>query len=142
MPLHRQGKAGRTVDERRLWGFALASALLGNALPFALVSWCQLYIPSALSGLLMAPMPLISLLLAHFLIAGERLTSARLIGFFGGLAGIVILMGEEALGGLGKGGVMALLGQCASLVAMLCYALNGIVVKRAFMFLRGHQREY
>lgn len=115
----------------RLWAFALASAIVGNVLPFWLISWSQQHIPSALSGLLMAPMPLISLMLAHFLVAGERMNLPRLIGFCAGFAGIVVLIGPGALKLIGGGGDLALLGQLASLGAMLGYAVNGIVVKRA-----------
>ena len=115
----------------RLWAFALASAVVGNVLPFWLISWSQQHIPSALSGLLMAPMPLISLLLAHFLVAGERMNLPRVVGFCAGFAGIVILIGPGALAMIGGGGDLAQLGQLASLGAMLGYAINGIVIKRA-----------
>lgn len=121
----------RLRGDGRLWGFALASALIGNVLPFWLISWSQQYIPSALSGLLMAPMPLISLMLAHFLIAGERMNAPRVIGFVAGFAGIVVLIGPDALGLIGGGVGLYLLGQFASLAAMLCYAINGIALKRA-----------
>lgn len=124
-------RAPRLRGDGRLWRFALASACLGNALPFWLISWSQLHIPSALTGLLMAPMPLISLILAHLLIAGERMTAARIAGFFAGLLGVVLLIGSNAVSGLGAGGDLALLAQLASLGAMLCYALNGVVLKRA-----------
>lgn len=115
----------------RLFGFAIASAVLGNVLPFWLVSWSQQHIPSALTGLLMAPMPLVSLLLAHFLVAGERMTGARLAGFFAGLIGVVILIGGDGAALFGEASPLFLLGQAASLGAMLCYALNGVVLKRA-----------
>lgn len=116
---------------KRLWVFALASAVIGNIMPFFLIGWSQQYITSALSGLLMAPMPLISLLLAHFLVTGERMNLPRAIGFMAGFGGIVILIGPGALQLVGGGGDMALLGQLASLGAMLGYAVNGIVIKRA-----------
>lgn len=126
-----RARAPRLSGDGRLWRFALASAVLGNVLPFWMVSWSQLHIASALTGLLMAPMPLISLLLAHLLIAGERMTPARVIGFLTGLSGVALLIGTEAASGLGAGGGVALLAQIASIGAMLCYALNGIVLKRA-----------
>lgn len=120
----------RLRGDGRLWRFALLSAILGNVLPFWLISWAQLHVPSALTGILMAPMPLVSLLLAHFLLRGERMTIIRFIGFFIGLSGIVVLIGGDAVSGVGVD-TFALLGQLASLGAMLCYALNGIVLKRA-----------
>ncbi|HEV7819735.1 MAG TPA: DMT family transporter, partial [Burkholderiales bacterium] len=51
-----------------------ALGILGNCLPFFLISWSQQYIDSALAGILISVMPLATLVLAHFLVAGERMT--------------------------------------------------------------------
>jgi drug/metabolite transporter (DMT)-like permease len=85
---------------RRHWYFYVLIAFFGNALPFSLISWGQGYIDSGLAGILMAVMPLVTLGLAHFLIPGERMTLLRAIGFLLGFAGVVILMGPQALLGL------------------------------------------
>ena len=82
-----------TTDGPRLAKFAVGAAIVGNVLPFSLISWGQLHIPSALSGLLMAPMPLMVLMLSHFLVAGERLTAHRVFGFVTGFAGVALLIG-------------------------------------------------
>lgn len=110
----------------RLWGVMLLIALVGNALPFLLISWGQQRIDSGLAGILMAVMPLATLLLAHFLVPGERLTAPKLIGFLVGFGGILVLMGPAALGEL-KGGGEALIAQLAVLCAALCYAINTII---------------
>lgn len=114
----------------RLWAIAALSACLGNLLPFWLITWAQLHVPSALTGLLMAPMPMVSLILSHFLIAGERMTPARLGGFFAGFLGVACLIGPDAFSAFG-GDEFRLLGQLACIGTMLCYAMNGIVLKRA-----------
>ncbi|MGB0411064.1 MAG: DMT family transporter [Pikeienuella sp.] len=121
----------RVADGRRIGKFALGAAIVGNVLPFSLISWAQLYIPSALSGLLMAPMPLMVLMLSHFLIAGERLTTPRVIGFIIGFAGVAILIGGEAIAQLGRGDALALVGQVATLAAAFGYACSSIILKRA-----------
>ena len=71
----------KTPDGRRLWKFAASVAVTSNIAPFLLISWGQQHIPSALSGLLMAPMPLMALALSHFLVPGEQMTKGRFIGF-------------------------------------------------------------
>ncbi len=116
---------------RRLWLFALGAALTSNVLPFLLISWGQLHIPSALSGLLMAPMPLMSLALSHFLVAGERMTPGRFIGFAIGFAGVVYLIGTEAAAQLGRGDILALVAQIGTLGAAFCYGVSSIILKRA-----------
>ncbi|MCD8512907.1 MAG: DMT family transporter [Nitrincola sp.] len=82
----------------RLGLFILAMALIGNALPFTLISWGQQRIDSALAGILMAVMPLVTIILAHFFIADEPLNKQKLTGFFIGFLGILVLIGPSALG--------------------------------------------
>ena len=114
----------------RQWLPYLAVAILGNALPFWAITWGQQYLESALAGILMAVMPLATLVLAHFFVAGEAMTRLRLAGFVLGFAGIVVLMGPAALHGLG-GSAMEVLAQISVLAGALCYALQTIVVRRS-----------
>lgn len=113
----------------RVWLYFLIMALLGNGLPFLLISWGQQRIASGLAGILMAVMPLATLLLAHYFVAGERLTRSKTAGFGLGFLGIVVLMGPEALTQL-QGSGEALLAELAVLGGALCYALNTIVARR------------
>ena len=71
---------------RDWWPFVVV-ALIGNAIPFYLITWGQQVVESALAGILMAFMPLATIVLAHFLIAGEHMTRQRAIGFAGGFGG-------------------------------------------------------
>ncbi|MEM7224866.1 MAG: DMT family transporter [Pseudomonadota bacterium] len=113
----------------RAWGFFLAMAVMGNALPFFLITWGQQGIDSGVAGILMAIMPLSTLVLAHFLVAGERLTPLRGLGFLVGFGGIVVLIGPDTLLKLeGEGG--ALLSQLSVLGGALCYAVNTIIARR------------
>ena len=112
----------------RLWGFFLAMAITGNALPFLLIAWGQQRIDSGLAGILMAVMPLTTVVLAHFF-AGERLTGRRVAGFALGFLGIVVLVGPEALLELGGTGT-ALLSELSVLGGALCYAANTIIARR------------
>jgi drug/metabolite transporter (DMT)-like permease len=117
----------------RAWLPYLVLAIIGNCLPFWFISWGQQSIDSALSGILMAIMPLTTLVLAHFFVAGERMTGNRAAGFLLGFGGIVVLMGPAALSGLG-GLPVEILAQLAVLAGALCFAVNGIIIRVA---LRG-----
>ncbi|MBI2223389.1 MAG: DMT family transporter [Betaproteobacteria bacterium] len=101
-----------------------ALAIVGNCIPFYLISWGQQVIDSALAGILMAIMPLATLLLAHFFVAGERMTANRALGFSLGFVGIVVLMGPAALAGLG-GSLLAVTAQAAALDARPEHGLGG-----------------
>ena len=113
----------------RAWWFFLVMALVGNALPFFLIAWGQREIPSGLTGILMAVMPLITLLLAHFLVAGERLTRRRLAGFALGFLGVLVLTGPEARAAL-VGREASFVAQLAVLGAAVCYGVAAIIARR------------
>ena len=112
----------------RAWAPYLVLATVGNCLPFWFITWGQKSIDSALAGILMAIMPLTTLLLAHFFVAGERMTRNRLAGFLLGFVGIVVLMGPAALTGIG-GSPLQIAAQLSVLAGALCYAVNGIVIR-------------
>jgi len=112
----------------RAWLPYVVLAVVGNCMPFWFITWGQKSIDSALAGILMAIMPLATLLLAHFFVAGEHMTRNRVLGFLLGFVGIVVLMGPAALAGLG-GSPIAVLAQISVLAGALCYAANGVIIR-------------
>ena len=108
------------------WRAFFGMGLLNNAIPFSLIVWGQTQIASGLASILNATTPLFTVLLAHFFTHDERLTWPRVAGVLIGFVGIVVLIGPEALHGLG-GGVLA---QIAVLVAACSYACAGIHGRR------------
>ena len=117
----------------RAWTPYVVLAMLGNCLPFWFISWGQQHIDSALAGILIAVMPLVTLLLAHRFVSGERMTLSRAGGFLLGLAGMLVLMGPAALTGLG-GVMIEILAQLSVLAGAFCYATNSVYARVA---LRG-----
>jgi drug/metabolite transporter (DMT)-like permease len=112
----------------RLWLFFVLIAVIGNLLPFSLITWGQRSIDSGLAGILMAVMPLATLGLAHLFVPGERLTSARVWGFLLGFAGVLLLIGPEALLAIG-GDRGPLLPMLAVLAGALCYGVSAILAR-------------
>jgi drug/metabolite transporter (DMT)-like permease len=112
----------------RVWMPYVVLAVVGNCMPFWFITWGQKSIDSALAGILMAVMPLTTLLLAHFFVAGERATRMRVAGFCLGFVGIVLLLGPAALAGLG-GSPLEVVAQLSVLAGALCYAVNGILIR-------------
>lgn len=100
--------------------------IIGNALPFSLISLGEVYIDSALAAILMGIMPIATFALAHFLIPSEPITRRKLLGVGCGFFGLAALLGRSALGGIGD----QLLGQLVVLVGALCYAAVAIFVRR------------
>ncbi len=114
---------------RDTWLLIIALAVTGNCLPFYLISWGQQTVSSSTAGILMAVMPLATILLAHFFVAGERLTTNRVIGFLLGFLGILILLGPAALAEL-EGSTNVVIAMLVILAGALCYAINTILAKR------------
>lgn len=104
----------------------LVMGLLNNALPFSLIVWGQTRIDSGLASILNATTPLFAVLLAQVLTRDEKLTARRLAGVLLGLAGVALIVGPGALGGLGGD----LPGELAVLGAALSYALAGLWGRR------------
>ncbi len=113
----------------RHWLFFIAMAVMGNCVPFWLISWGQRGIDSGVAGILMAVMPLTTLVLAHIFVEGEKLTPYRAAGFATGFAGIVVLIGPEAVQEL-TGAGSHLLPKLAVLAGALCYAVATIIARR------------
>ena len=105
----------------RIWLHFLLLGIVGNVLPFYLISWGQERVASGVAGILMAMNPLVTLLLAHFFVHGESLSRNRVSGFLLGFAGVAVLMGPGALLGIGGEG-SDVVRQGAVLGGSLCYA--------------------
>lgn len=63
------------------WGVLLIFGTFGTMLPFYLISVGQQSITSGMTGLLMAVMPLATMVLAHYFVPEESLNRYKLIGF-------------------------------------------------------------
>lgn len=118
-----------TPRHPKAWYFFFVLALTGYCVPFFLIAWGQQRIESGLAGIIVGFMPLATLLMAHRYVDGEQLTRAKSTGFVLGFAGLVVLLGPDALAQW-QGSGTALLGQLACLCAAVCYAANSVVTKR------------
>jgi len=111
----------------RWWARFALLAISGNLIPFILISWAETHISSAQAGLLMALMPISTMVLSHFFVHGDALTPRRLVGVLLGFIGVSVLVGGDALSGMGG---TTLIAQIAVLVATLAYATNAVYTKR------------
>ena len=85
--------------------FYLILGFLGLALPFFLISSAEIYIDSGLAGLLMSPMPLITLSLSALILKDEVINRTKILAFVIAFLGLIVLFGPKnllALGGSNK----------------------------------------
>ena len=107
------------------WKIITVAGFFGNAMPFFLISWGQGKVDAGLTAILMAVMPLITLVLAHFFTGDEKLNVFKIIGFCLGLLGVAVLIGFDKLATLGEETVR----QYAIMGGAFCYAVHAIVSK-------------
>ena len=110
---------------REWWPFVVMGAI-NNVLPFTLLFWAMTEVSSGLAAILNATTPLSTVLLAHVLTADERMSLPKLLGVLIGICGVAVLIGVDALSGLG----LAVLAQVACIGAGLCYAMATIWGRR------------
>jgi len=109
------------------WRFAL-QACLNSVLPFTLIAWAERSVDAGLATILNSTSPIFIFLLGLGLGGSERPTPRRLFGVGAGLAGICLIVGFEALNGLGHS-LLAQLGLVAAAVCYGCAAMFGRVFK-------------
>lgn len=107
----------------RTWGSFLLLGLFGNALPFFLISWGQQSVPSGTTGVLMSVMPLVTMILAHYLVPGEHLNRYKIAGFITAFCGVIILLNPSNEAVTGFWGALAILTAASS------YALNTVLIR-------------
>ena len=117
------------THDRKIWLHALGMGFFSNVLPFSLLSWAQQHVTSGFAGITMALVPLFTLILAHFLLPGERLTVNRFIGFALGLVGVFVLIGTNAFEAAGA--ELEPIARIVCIVSTLCYAIGSMITRRS-----------
>ncbi len=120
----------QTTDGSRihkLWAWMIGVGIIGYAIPFLIFPWAQQFVESGIAGVYMAFMPLWTLVLG-LMFADENISTRRIAGFAMGLAGVLVLMGPEAIAGIGRSSLAA---QAGLLIATLLYAASAVMSRRA-----------
>jgi len=107
------------------WIHFLVIAVVANLLPFWMIAIGQTTISSGMAGLLMAIMPLVTLVLAHIFLVGEKLNRFKLMGFIVGISGVAFILGPTLINASNL-----LVGSLLVLAAACCYASGTIFTKR------------
>jgi len=116
----------RLPGDRRAWIGMAGVGLFGNTIPFVLATWGQRHIDAGVGAILIAFMPLGTVLIAHYILPEEPLNLRRLAGVLVGLAGIVTLVGPDALAQFGTN----VLGELATLAAACSFAVSAVLARK------------
>ncbi|UYO00374.1 MAG: DMT family transporter [Devosia sp.] len=111
----------------RLWLQLAALGVLAYAIPFALFPLAQAHLASGIAAIINALTPMVTAVISHFWIGGEKATPTKFTGVAIGFAGAAILVSPA----LTSGGSSQLWAVAACLCATLCYALT-LNITRSF----------
>ncbi len=100
-------------------------SIVGNLIPFNLISWGQLYVDSVVASTLIGTMPLFTCLVSHFSREGERMNRTIFLGLLLGFFGILLLFEITSLDFFKKENIINLV----ILFSAVCYALSANCVK-------------
>jgi drug/metabolite transporter (DMT)-like permease len=109
----------------RAWSPLFLLGITNIAIPFFLISWGERSIDSAIAAILDASVPLFTILLAHFLLHDDKITTPKLLGLLVGFAGIIVLMSKDI-----GASPSSLWGQAAVIVASMFYAISAVYARR------------
>ena len=100
------------------WRRFFVQACLNSVVPFTLIAWGQQTTDATLATILNSTSPIFTFLLTTLVTRHEVVTRRRLVGVGAGFAGICLIVGVQALEGLGR----ELWAQLAIVAATVCYA--------------------
>ncbi len=114
---------------RRHWPALLAIGVINSGIPFVLFSFALLWIPTSLTAIVNATVPMFGALVA-WVWFGERLDRARLLGLLLGFVGVALLaFGRSGLSGP-AGGTSGILAVAACVLACVSYGIAANASKR------------
>jgi drug/metabolite transporter (DMT)-like permease len=100
------------------WRRFLFQACLNSVIPFTLIAAAERTVDAGLATILNSTSPIFAFLLTVIITRHEAVTARKVFGVVAGIAGTCLIVGVEALGGLGD----ELAAQLAIVAATVCYA--------------------
>ena len=101
--------------------------VVGNFLPFYLISWSEQHIQSSTAGILMGVGPILTLILSHFFTKDDRFTYSKLISISIGFIGVLFIFEIDTLFNFGTANSLQLFSKFLIIIAALGYMISNIV---------------
>jgi drug/metabolite transporter (DMT)-like permease len=109
------------------WRRFLLQAFLNSVIPWTLIAWGERSLDAGLATILNSTSPMFTFFLTLAITRHETLSVRKLFGVLIGMAGICLIVGVQALSGLGA----QLAAEIAVVVATICYA-GAAIFSRGF----------
>jgi len=121
------GRGLRLPKDAATWRRFLFQACLNSVIPWTLIAWAERSLDAGLATILNSASPIFTFFLALAVAQHEPVSFQKLSGVAAGMAGICLIVGVQALAGLGE----QLAAEIATVVATICYA-GGAIFSRGF----------
>ncbi len=120
-------KSQRLTWNIKFWKQVTISGLFAQAIPFTLINWGEQYVDSGLASILNGLTPLSTVIMAHYFISTEQLTTKKIIGVILGFFGLAVLCLPQLIDGANFG----LLGIAAVALGAISYGV-GMIFSRIY----------
>ncbi len=122
-----QWRGVRMPRDAATWRRFMFQAWLNSVIPWTMIAWGERSLDAGLATILNSTSPIFTFFLTLFVARHEPLTSRKLLGVAAGMAGICLIVGVQALAGLGE----QLTAQLVTVLAAICYA-GAAIFSRGF----------
>ncbi len=101
-----------------VWRRFLFQACLNSVIPYTLIAWAEQSVDAGLATILNSSAPIFAFVMTWFVARRQSASGTKLVGVAAGMIGICLIVGVQALAGIGE----QLTAQLAIVAATVCYA--------------------
>ena len=101
--------------------------LIGNFIPFFLISWSEQFIQSNTAGLLLSIAPILTLIFSHFFTKDDKFTYRKFLSILIGLAGTIFIIGIDSIFYFSNNNSQNLIPKLAIIIAAFGYVISAIL---------------
>ena len=134
----------RMPTDRKAWKLFAVQQIINSTFPFLIITWAQQYVPASSTVVLASTTPIFAFLITWGITRHEPATLLKLVGAILGLAGTAVIIGLDALSGLGReiGAEIAILlatlsFACATIFGLRLAEYNPMVVAAGSLLFGG-----
>jgi drug/metabolite transporter (DMT)-like permease len=113
-----QWRSVRIPRDAATWRRFMFQACLNSVIPWIMIAWGERSLDAGLATILNSTSPIFTFFQTLSITLHKTLTSRKLLGVVAGMAGICLIVGVQALAGLGE----QLTAQIVTVLAAICYA--------------------
>jgi drug/metabolite transporter (DMT)-like permease len=115
----------RIPTDAKAWKLFAFQQTINSTIPFLMITWAQQYVPASITVVLASTTPIFAFIITWGITRHEPATLLKLVGAILGLAGTAVIIGLDALGGLG-GNISAEIVILLATISFACATIFGL----------------